>query len=182
MKVFISYRRTTTAHVQNRLYRKLAEAFGAGQITRDTEFPPGDFEATLQASLKNCDVVLALIGPQWHTLTDDQGKRRLDDKHDWVRREIETGLRNRKIEVIPVLIDDTKMPADEALPRSLRRQRFTKQQASRLRRDPDFDHDVDRLIERLKSLRRTRKRGVPRAAKVTALSLALGLGVFGVGI
>jgi hypothetical protein len=44
--------------------------------------------------------------------------RRIDDPQDWVRLEIETAL-SREVRVIPVLVDEAKMPSACELPPSL---------------------------------------------------------------
>jgi hypothetical protein len=66
----------------------------------------------------SCDVLLALIGPQWLTITDKKGQRRLDDPGDYVRVEIEAAL-TRKIRVIPILVDEARMPGADELPATL---------------------------------------------------------------
>jgi hypothetical protein len=63
-------------------------------------------------------VLLALIGPQWLTITNKKRQRRLDDPGDYVRLEIETAL-TRKIRVIPILVDDAGMPGADELPAAL---------------------------------------------------------------
>jgi hypothetical protein len=63
-------------------------------------------------------VLLALIGPQWLTITNKKGQRRLDDPEDYVRLEIEAPL-TRKIRVIPILVDEAQMPGADELPATL---------------------------------------------------------------
>ncbi len=63
-------------------------------------------------------MLLALIGPEWLTITNKNGHRRLDDPEDYVRLEIETAL-TRKIRVIPILVDEAKMPGADELPPTL---------------------------------------------------------------
>ncbi|HMO48495.1 MAG TPA: hypothetical protein PKB14_21030 [Rubrivivax sp.] len=62
--------------------------------------------------------MLAVIGPRWLELRDAQGRRRLDDAQDTVRREIEAALA-AGLPVIPVLVEGARMPAAEVLPASL---------------------------------------------------------------
>jgi hypothetical protein len=50
-------------------------------------------------------VLLALVGEEWLTITDADGRRRLDDPDDFVRLEIEAAL-TRNVRVIPILIDE----------------------------------------------------------------------------
>jgi hypothetical protein len=52
----------------------------------------------------SCDVLLALIGERWLTISDEHGGRCLDDPDDFVRLEIEAAL-TRKVRVIPILVD-----------------------------------------------------------------------------
>jgi hypothetical protein len=61
--------------------------------------------------------MLVVIGTHWLSITDDNGRRRLDDSEDFVRREIEAALQSG-IRVIPVLVDGATMPPSDQLPRA----------------------------------------------------------------
>jgi tetratricopeptide (TPR) repeat protein len=119
-RIFISYRRQETAWPARQLYDVLVERFPAEQVFKDIDsIEPGeDFIERTTAAVASCDVLLALIGPQWLTMTDKDGHRRLDDPEDYVRVEIETAL-TRKIRVIPILVDHAKMPGAKELPATL---------------------------------------------------------------
>jgi tetratricopeptide (TPR) repeat protein len=119
-RIFISYRRQETAWPAGRLYDVLVEHFPAEQVFKDVDnIDPGeDFVEQVQAAVASCEVLLALIGPQWLTMTDESGHRRLDNPEDYVRLEIETALK-RKIRVIPILVDDARMPRSNELPVTL---------------------------------------------------------------
>jgi hypothetical protein len=118
--IFISYRRQETAWPARQLYDVLVEHFPAEQVFKDVDnIEPGeDFVQRITAAVGSCDVLLALIGPQWLTMTDKDGHRRLDDPEDVVRLEIETALA-RKIWVIPILVDEARMPGAKELPATL---------------------------------------------------------------
>ena len=77
-----------------------------------------DFAEAIQRAVDAWEVLLALVGPQWLTVTDADGQRRLDDPDDTVRLEIEAALA-RNVRVIPVLVDNTPMPRRQQLPDSL---------------------------------------------------------------
>jgi hypothetical protein len=119
-RIFISYRRQDTAWAAGRLNDALVQHFPAEQVFKDVDsIEPGeDFVERITAAVSSCDVLLALIGPQWLTVTNRNGQRRLDDPKDVVRLEIETAL-TRKIRVIPILVDDTPIPVAEELPATL---------------------------------------------------------------
>jgi hypothetical protein len=119
-RIFISYRRLETAWPAGRLYDVLVEHFPAEQVFKDVDsIEPGeDFVERITAAVGSCDVLLALIGPNWLTITDEEGRRRLDNPGDYVRVEIETAL-TRKIRVIPILVDDARMPRVNELPPTL---------------------------------------------------------------
>jgi len=72
----------------------------------------------ITAAVGSCNVLLAVIGKQWLTITDDQGLRRLDNPDDYVRLEIEAALA-RNIRVIPILVEGAQMPRADQLPTSL---------------------------------------------------------------
>jgi Tol biopolymer transport system component/tetratricopeptide (TPR) repeat protein len=116
-RIFISYRRQETAWPAGRLYDVLVEHFPSEQVFKDVDnIDPGeDFVERITAAVESCDVLLALIGPQWLTITNKKGQRRLDDPEDYVRLEIETAL-TRKIRVIPILVDEAQMPGADELP------------------------------------------------------------------
>ena len=91
----------------------LVEHFRAEDVFKDVDnIEPGeDFIERITAAVGSCDVLLALIGPQWLTITDENGQRRLDNPEDFVRLEIETAL-TRKIRVIPILADEARIPRE----------------------------------------------------------------------
>ena len=62
-------------------YDVLVEHFPAEQVFKDVDsIEPGeDFVERITAAVASCDVLLALIGPQWLTITDENGQRRLDN-------------------------------------------------------------------------------------------------------
>jgi hypothetical protein len=119
-RIFISYRRQETAWPAGRLYDVLVEHFPAEQVFKDVDnIEPGeDFVERITAAVESCDVLLALIGPQWLTMTDENGDRRLDNPEDFVRLEIGAALK-RKIRVIPILVDGARMPRANELPPAL---------------------------------------------------------------
>ncbi|HEY9378278.1 MAG TPA: toll/interleukin-1 receptor domain-containing protein [Jiangellaceae bacterium] len=120
-RIFISYRRQETAWPARQLYDVMVERFGAEQVFKDVDnIEPGDdFVERITSAVGSCDVLLALIGPRWLTITDDEtGQRRLDNPDDYVRLEIQTAL-DRHIRVIPILIDDARMPRPNELPPNL---------------------------------------------------------------
>lgn len=118
--VFISYRRDDTAWPAARLYDLLAARLGPEHVFKDIDnIEPGqDFVERITSAVTGCDAALVLIGPRWATITDAEGRRRLDDPDDFVRLEVATALA-RGILVIPILVDDADMPAPEALPTEL---------------------------------------------------------------
>src|SRR5687768_9962888 len=95
----------------------MVENFDRERVFKDVDsIEPGeDFVERITAAVASCDVLLALIGPQWLTITDENGQRRLDNPEDFVRLEIETAL-TRKIRVIPILVDEAGSRANELPP------------------------------------------------------------------
>lgn len=112
-RVFISYRRDDTAGHAGHLYADLVAQFGADRVFMDTETiePGADFTERLRREIESCDVLLALIGKQWL-------RRRLHEQADYVRLEIQSAL-DRKMRVIPVLLQGARMPSVAQLPESI---------------------------------------------------------------
>jgi hypothetical protein len=142
--VFISYRRDDSADITGRIYDRLIQRFSRDIVFKDVDsIPLGiDFRQHLEKALSQCRVLIAVVGDEW--TGSEQGKRRIDDPRDHVRLELELAL-NRNIPVIPVLVRNATIPAEEALPSSLRSLAY--RNGIQVRPDPDFHADVDRLIK-----------------------------------
>jgi TIR domain-containing protein len=93
-RIFISYRREETAYPAAWLYDRLAARFADDQVFKDVDSIElgDDFVEVITGAVGSCDVLLALIGDRWLTVTDEDGQRRLDDPNDFVRVEIEAAL------------------------------------------------------------------------------------------
>src|SRR4051794_4472777 len=119
MRIFISYRRQDSGAVAGRVRDRLALRFGDDAVFMDVEHIPfgQDFRKFVKDEIERTDVVLAVVGPHW--CKDSSGINRLDESNDPVRIEIEAALQMGKT-VIPVLVDDAKMPGEQDLPPSLK--------------------------------------------------------------
>lgn len=150
-RIFISYRRADSAAESGRIYDRLATAFGGDNVFKDVDdIPPGaDFRTVLEQEVSRCDVLLAVIGPRWATITDEDGRRRLHDPDDYVNIEVEAGLSRGDVLVIPLLVGNAAMPAPEELPENLRALCY--RNGMPVRYDPDFHRDMQRLIERIQA-------------------------------
>jgi TIR domain len=144
LRIFMSYRREDTSWAAVSLFDRLADHFGRDKIFKDVDSIDlgEDFAQTITTAVGSCDALLALIGNQWLTATDQNGRRRLDNPSDFVRLEIEAAL-TRGVLVIPVLIDGALMPGEDQLPESLAP--LTRRQALEL--NPNrFGSDFQRLL------------------------------------
>jgi TIR domain-containing protein len=146
--IVISYRREDTGPISGRLFDRLEDHFGKQSVFMDIDaIPVGtDFRDHIAHVLERCDILLAVIGRNWLGSQGADGAARLADETDWVRIEIETAL-NKKVVVIPVLIDRAPMPKPEQLPPSLRDLAF--RNAAMVDTGLDFRPHTDRLIRAL---------------------------------
>ena len=115
--IFISYRREDSEGHAGRLFEVLVERFGKASVFMDVAgIEPGvDFRKAIDANVAECGALLAVISKNWVTAKDDQGQRRIDDPHDFVRLETISALQ-RNIPVIPVLVHGAAMPRADQLP------------------------------------------------------------------
>ena len=146
---FISYRRADSQQIVGRVHEKLADYFGEDAVFLDVQdIPSGvDFRTHIQGILSECDAVLVLIGARWLGAFEAKG----DNDHLLV--EIEEALM-RAVPLIPVLIGETRMPSESALPVSIAQLAYRNAIALDLTRE--FDLDMARLIKNLDSLRASR--------------------------
>ena len=103
-RVYLSYQHEDSERIAQRLTKRLAEHFEVVVPAVEPE------SAVLQA-----DVVVAVIDAGW---TDIMGQPRSDSSSDRVSAEIAAALRSGVL-VIPVLIDDARMPTRSELPETL---------------------------------------------------------------
>ena len=128
--IFISYRRGLDTPSAGWLRALLIEhGFTSDQVFLDVDgIQPGeDFVEILEAQVEGCDVLLCTIGRGWLDAID-----RLAEPKDYVRIEIAAALAKRK-RVIPLLLDEARMPTADLLPEEL--QPLTRRQAVSLRHD-----------------------------------------------
>ncbi|MEJ0023011.1 MAG: TIR domain-containing protein [Alphaproteobacteria bacterium] len=144
--IFIGYRRDDTGDAVGRIYDRLCARFGKEHVFKDVDRTPigTNFGAHILGILPRCRVFLAIIGNQWLDVRTPEGARRIDDPQDWVRVELETALNTPGLQVVPVLVNDAAIPAEKDLPDSLRA--LSGLNAAKVRRDPDFNVDMERLI------------------------------------
>ncbi|HEU4667344.1 MAG TPA: toll/interleukin-1 receptor domain-containing protein [Arthrobacter sp.] len=173
-RIFISYRREETAYPAGWLYDRLADRYGGGQVFKDVDSIQlgDDFVEAITRAVGSCDVVLVLIGDEWMTISDEDGRRRLDDPDDFVRLEVQAAL-TRNVRVIPILVDGARMPRADELPESLGK--LVRRQA--LEFSPArFEFDTSRLFKvldgTLAEMRRTQDDAGGQAAPAAPPSAA----------
>jgi len=149
--IFISYRRSDSEAYAGRVYDRLVSQFGKDEVFKDVDsMPMGvDFRKTLNSVIGRCQAVLVVVGPNWTNTRDPTGSRRLDNPDDFVRIELEAALA-REIAVVPLLVAGAAMPDPAQLPGNLAA--FAFRHATQVRPDPDFHHDMDRVIAALQPL------------------------------
>ena len=161
--IFMSYRRDDCAGHAGRLYDRLRDHFGPENIFRDIDtIEPGqDFVDAIETAVGSCPAIVVLIGKQWASIKDAAGRRRLDSPEDFVRLEVAAALQ-RKVRVVPVLLQGAAMPASTELPEPLAKlARLNAIDVS----DTRWEYDVGRLIEALnKALGHSPGTGTPASA------------------
>lgn len=143
--IFLSYRREDTGPYARSLQLQLGQRIPGTPIFMDLDsIEPGlDFAEVIRDALNSCAVLVALIGRQWATLTDEEGVRRLDNPDDYVRFEVKTAL-ERGVRVIPVLVDGARPLRQQQLPAELHK--LARLNAHKLSYDR-YQDDANRLLD-----------------------------------
>jgi hypothetical protein len=126
--IFISYRRSDLSLEAEWIYNFICTFFGQDKVFFDKEgIESGKrWDNTLRLNILEANIVLILIGPRWLFEQLESGKRRLDDPEDWVRKEVVASIESYKKNpnrtwVYPVLLNDTKLPKKEWLPKEIQK-------------------------------------------------------------
>ncbi len=110
-KIFVSYRNSDTLGNAVAIATELRHRYGDDAVffqlhDSHVAYP---IDATLEV-LAKCKVLVVVVGPNWVGQDSQSGSRRIDEKGDWIRREVSQGLelRVQGMLVIPILIPDEK--------------------------------------------------------------------------
>ncbi|MEM1151885.1 MAG: toll/interleukin-1 receptor domain-containing protein [Pseudomonadota bacterium] len=144
MRVFLSYRRADSEAAARSLEQRLLQMPDIKRVFLDHEaIPKGvDFSEAIQKAIRKSGIVLVLIGPDWRGEQAD-GTARILDENDFVRLEVSEALAGKR-QVVPVLLNETQMPAASSLSPEL--VGLTRLNAARIRME-DFEEDVDDLLD-----------------------------------
>lgn len=118
--IFVNYRTHDEESVAALVDRELSRSFGDGRVFRASKSirPGDDFSEALLSAVRNCDVLISVIGVRWLSAKDGRGGRALDNVHDWTRREIVEAM-TLGIPVIPLLVGPTSRLDADSLPAAL---------------------------------------------------------------
>jgi formylglycine-generating enzyme required for sulfatase activity len=143
-KIFISYRREDTGYPAQNIYDRLVDHFGKESVVFDVDTIPFglDFREYLNQEVGKCEIMLAVIGDRWLDIL----KQRLNEPNDFVRIEIQAAL-ERKIPVVPVLVEKALVPSEKDLPREL--VELVYKQAAEARVGSNYQAHINRLIKGL---------------------------------
>ena len=153
-KIVISYRRSDVPGVALLLYDRLTAHFcpkyGKYAIYMDVKEGKraDDYDLRFNDALKNCAVMLVIMGHNWFGgTTSDHTK--IADAEDPVRRELETASR-LGIRMLPVLVDGAEMIKAAKLPQALKKLRNV--DAAQFRTDRYVDSYAAHLIDDIEAL------------------------------
>jgi hypothetical protein len=168
--VFICYRREESAFAARAIRDRVAQRLERENVFLDVDsIDLGvDWFNVLTDRVGACDALVAVIGRNWVSSSDNENRRRIDDPDDFVRIEIEAALK-RDVRVIPVLIDGAAMPKAAELPDSVkglaRRQGMEVSPAR-------FDTDIEKLTSALASILEARRnRDADEAEKIRRIEM-----------
>jgi hypothetical protein len=149
-KVFICYRREETAPYAGRIYDAMVAKFGVENVFMDLDLDPGvDFVDRITKVVSGCVALIVVIGPRWAQLQNEDGGKRIADPDDFVRLEVETGLKRDDVLLVPALVGGARMPRREELPEEL--QTLARRNALELS-EGRWRYDVGRLLDSLDEL------------------------------
>lgn len=148
MKLYVSYRRTDGAVRAARLAESLAQRLGKGTVTWDGDLleAGADFRAQATRAVAQADAMLVVIGPRWLQRGEATDWPRIHDADDAVHQEIAQALSLGK-RVVPVLVDQARMPAPGDLPEPL--QALAGTQALVIH-DTSWEAGVNRIVSALR--------------------------------
>jgi hypothetical protein len=146
MAVFINYRREDSEGDTRAIYNRLAEETDASNLFLDVEaIDAGEnWRVRIDNMLQKVNAVVVVIGPRWLDLLN---ARSTAGAFDSVRVEIAASLKRSDVQVIPVLVNGARLPAQGALPEEIKG--LTDLNAIEVRGSA-WTSDVERLVKALR--------------------------------
>lgn len=118
-KVFICYRRGSFTDAVGRIHDQLTK--DECSVFTDEDIREGGlWDKIIETRLQTAELVLVVIGTDWLSCSSSDGRRRIDDENDWVRREVKTALESQKT-IIPILVGGAEMPSEDQLPDDIKK-------------------------------------------------------------
>lgn len=147
-KFFVCYRRDDTKQIAGRVHDKLLTRWDADSIFFDIDSVPlgVDFRVFTRKTLTSCTHMLVLVGNQFVGARSEEP--RIFDQNDLVRTELEMAF-SMGLTIIPVTIDDARMPVPDLLPKEI--QHFSFLNAAKLDSGADFHAHMSRIIKALET-------------------------------
>jgi hypothetical protein len=149
---FICYRRLDSVGHAFSIFQQLRATFGKDRVFFDTssiDLGQNYVDATL-AAVRASRVVVVVVGPQWLTIADGEGRPRLSNSNDPVRLELQEALAPPRKHIVPVLVQGARMPNSGQLPPELKD--FGPLNAFRLE-DDRLEESLTTLAAKVKSLK-----------------------------
>jgi hypothetical protein len=118
--VFVNFRTGDEESAATLIERDLSARFGPERIFRDSRsIRAGEqFQQRILSAVHGSQVLLAVIGPRWADARGEDGRKRLEDNQDWVRREL-LAAKEYGVRVVPVLVGTMTRLDGVRLPRAL---------------------------------------------------------------
>lgn len=143
--IMVSYRRADQ-DTAGRIADYLVAKYGEKSVFFDVNSirTGANFHDRITKAIIACDVVVAIMGPNWLGRAKNTKAVRLGDPADSVRVEIETALKYNK-PILPLLVNGATMPQESELPDPLRVLHACN--ASKVDSGQDFRIHMGRLID-----------------------------------
>jgi hypothetical protein len=147
-KIFLSYRRADHPDFVERIRDWFAWKYGRDSVFMDFDtIPPFTrFADFIREKVRECDVLVAIIGPQWLDLLQ---QRMTDAEDDYVRVEIRLALEDGK-PIAPICIKDALSPRRRDLPTDL--QPMMDYNVAHLNSGRHFLDNIERTVEGVEQL------------------------------
>lgn len=134
------------------MFDHLAKKFGDKNVFFDVDtIPYGvNFREHISEFMRECGVLIAVIGPNWCNDTWHDSS----SADDFVQIEIEEAMATSTL-VLPVLVDGTPMPSASRLPEKLKP--LTRINAPHIRGGRDFLNDIERIMRVVEEVKTGKK-------------------------